>query len=166
MFFLLEHVHPNSPRDIKDSISSVRNFKDQLLVPWSDLPSLTYQHGFAPFDFLLLQKMGLSPGLIIFLEPRVWLGTLLLFESVLYLSTFSLCPPLSFWKPAFRTIFLLNDIEGNLGYQKAKGFPLTPYFNIFPFFPDIFLNREKFEDQRDAVASSGVNLIKNEKQKN
>lgn len=52
-----------------------------------------------------------------------------------------------------------------LSMSKSQMIPFNLLLLIQPFFPDVFLNREKFEDQRDAIESSVVNLIINEKQK-
>lgn len=56
--------------------------------------------------------------------------------------------------------------HGSVRMSKSQRVPLNSLLLYGPCLPDVFLNREKFEEQRDAVESSAVNLIRNEKQKN
>lgn len=107
VLFLLQHLYPDSPCDINGSISSLWNFKGQILAHWGYLPCLfEIVACLCPSWFSALQKNRALSCLNLFFHSCGWLGTLLLFGKGLYLSVFSLCSLLSFWRPPFGTILL------------------------------------------------------------
>ena len=72
----------------------------------------------------------------------------------------------SIWNKCSSLIILRVPSHGSVRMSKRQRVSLNSLLLYIPCLPDVFLNREKFEDHRDAVESSAVNLIRNEKQKN
>lgn len=151
MLFLLEHLHPNSPWDVKGSISSLRNFEDQLLAQWGHLPvSLTLQHGFGPLGFLLLQKVGLSPGSVIFLQPVdglvPYFSLKKFFISAPSPSAVCFHSGSLHLEQSFSLVILrVPSCDSVRDIKKPEESPQLTTLT-YSLFPDVFLNREKFED--------------------
>lgn len=61
VLFPLGHLCPYSPCDIKDSISSSRNFKDQLLAHWCFRPCFFKIPARLCHAFLLVPSLSCSP---------------------------------------------------------------------------------------------------------
>ena len=128
--------------------------------------SFKSQHAFALLGFL----QNLSGGALLAGSFPVapWAGALFLFGSIWAPSPLPLAfiVEASIWNKCASLILLRVPSHGSVRMSKSQRVPLNSLLLYGPCLPDVFLNREKFEEQRDAVESSAVNLIRNEKQKN
>ena len=146
-------------------IFSLKNFKDQLLAHWGYL-FLSLSNHSMPLPLLVSSKTWGLSWLDHFLLPRELVP--FLFGSIWAPSPLPLAfiVEASIWNKCSSLIILRVTSHGSVRLSKSQRVPLNSLLLYIPCLPDVFLNREKFEDQRDAVGSSAVNLIRNEKQKN
>ena len=147
-------------------IFSLKNFKDQLLAHWGYL-FLSLSNHSMPLPRLVSSKTwgALLAGSF---PVAPWAGALFLLGSIWAHSPLPLAfiVEASIWNKCSSLIILRVPSHGSVRMSKRQRVSLNSLLLYIPCLPDVFLNREKFEDHRDAVESSAVNLIRNEKQKN